>query len=477
LHVMTPSMPAVALTARLVGADPLGCYQNGGEFLGVAWMFVVLTLLCRQFRLGPRMAVASALVAVFYLATDVRWPRSYGNILLYCWNGKALLWGVLLPWSIFLATRLLRRPSRARWIGLYLAGVCAPGLSGSGLFLFPAEMLCISVAYLLQGRCRWERLRRAALVNAGSLYCLAIVALGLAGVIPRPSNIDVWTRAWPAEWWRDLGLIFSSGDVALRDALLVFVVPWFALPRPLARLAALLGAAAMLIVANPVTGPLWMRIVTPAAYWRFIFLLPLAWYAGLVLPAILRAHRGRLRAIGSCSVAVGALVASAVVWRHSLFWPPRLASELQLKLPWELRLPRPESAFARLAIPYLRGRYVAGPQDVCISIALLDPQARFDAVRGTEHLFANAGLSAEGLRRVAAQRALTQGSRGEEPAMEPATALRKSFQRGVDAVILVDSEPMRRLVTAEFAASDAAVWRPVVAACGYALFLRAKEKE
>ena len=337
------------------------------------------------------------------------------------------------------------------------------------------EILCVSVAYLLQGRCTWKRLRRAALVNAGSLYCLAIVALGLVGVIPRPSNIDAWTRAWPAEWWRDLGLIFTGGDVVLRDALLVFVVPWFALPRPLARLAALLGVAAVLIVANPLTGPLWMRMVTPAAYWRFVFLLPLAGYAGLVLPAILRRHGGRLRAIGSCSVAVGALVAIVVVWRHSLFWPPRVADELQIKSPWELRLPRREADFARLAIPCLRGRYVAGPQDVCISIALLDPQVKFDAVRGTEHLFANAGRAEEGLHRVAAQTALTQGAAQGGDAAELARALRESFRRGVDAVILVDSQPVRRLVTPEFAGSGAPAWKPAVAGGGYALFLRAKE--
>ena len=127
LHAMTSYEPAVALTARLLGADPLGCYQNGGALLGVALLSVVLTLWYRQFRLGPWMAIAATAVAVFYLATDVRLPRSYGNILVYCWTGKVLLWGVLLPWSILLALRFLRRPCRARWVPLFLAGVARPG--------------------------------------------------------------------------------------------------------------------------------------------------------------------------------------------------------------------------------------------------------------------------------------------------------------------------------------------------------------
>ena len=47
--------------------------------------------------------------------------------------------------------------------------------------------------------------------------------------------------------------------------------------------------------------------------------------------------------------------------------------------------------------------------------------------------------------------ALTQGAAQGGDAAELARALRESFRRGVDAVILVDSQPVRRLVTPEFA--------------------------
>jgi hypothetical protein len=253
------------------------------------------------------------------------------------------------------------------------------------------------------------------------------------------------------------------------------LLPWFALARSFARLATLLGIAVLLVVANPLTGPLWMRVVTPAAYWRFVFLLPLAWYAGLIVPSLWLKHASRLRAGGSRIAAIAAIVAIAVAWRYSDFWPPRVSSRISLKAPWELRLPRQEAAFARLAIPHLGGRYVLGPESVCNSIALLDSKVRFDAVRGTQHAFVQAGLRAEGLRRLAAQTAVTQGDIAGNQARELVAALQESFARGVDAVVLADSAPVRRLVLPQLTGSAATAWRPSVAGFGYLLFLRAKE--
>ncbi len=474
-HTMTSYEPGVALAARLTGMDPLECYFNGMALLSVLLVTAVLSLLYRHFRLGPRTALAATLVAVLYMATDLRHSRCYGTILLYGWIGKALLWGVLLPWTVLLTWRFLRRPNRSRFVPLLLCGVCAPGLTGSGLFLFPVEIACVSLAYLLQSPFCWRRLRRVVFVNAGGGYCLAIAALALTGAIPRPANTEAWIQGWPATWWQDLGLVFSSRGVILRDALMVFLIPWIALPRPFARVAMLLGVAVLLVVANPLSGPLWMGIVTPAAYWRFVFLLPLAWYAGLIIPSLARGHTSRSYAIVSRSVAAVGVLAMVVVWRHSYFWPPRLPHEISIKSPWELRLPRQEAEFARRALPYLHGRYVLGPESVSSTIALLDPTVRFDAVRGTEHCFANARLRAEGLRRLASQRAVSEGDAAGSPTKEQVAALDGALRRGVDAVILVDSQPVRRSVTPQLSGLAASDWRFAAAGFGYALYLRVKE--
>lgn len=466
LHVMTSYEPAMAFAARTLGVDPLGFFQNGGTLLGVLLLTTVLALLYRQFRLGPWMALAATLGAIIYLATDARLPRSYGNILLYCWNGKVILWGVWMPWTLFLTVRFLLRPCRDRWILLMLAGVCAVGLSGTGLFLFPVEVLCVTAAYFLLARGSRKRMRRVILANAAGGYCLAIVVLALAGLFPRPSNIEAWTQAWPGVWWKNLGLVFSSRDVIFRDVLLVFVLPLVALTRTSGRMAVLLGVAALLLVANPLVGPFWIRRVTPGAYWRFAFLLPMAWYAGLVAPALLRRQRAALGAVVGRCVAVVALVAIVVVGRHSVLWPP---DRVQIKHPLELRLPQPEGAFARQAASLLHGRYVLGPEGLCACAALLEPAARFYAVRGTGHFFANAGTPDEGRRRVAAQQAVSKADAGESALN---TVLREALVRGVDAVMLADVQPLRSRVTRQLDLHDPNRWQVAAACHGYVLFLR-----
>ena len=472
LHVMTSYEQAVAFAAQLVGADPLWCYQNGVGFLNVVLLSAGMALLHRQFHLGRRMALLATLVSILFMVADAREARSCGDLLWYGSNGKVLQWGVLLPWSITLAVRFLRRPRLDRFIPLVLSGVCAVGLSGSGLFLFPIEILVVSIAYLFQSRPSWKRFCRAVLVNSGSLYCAVIVAAALAGAIPRPTNIDAWVLGWPAEWWRNLALVWVTPPLVVRDALLVLVLPLFALRRPYARLACFLGLALLAVVVNPLTGPLWIRIVNPGAYWRFYFLLPLAWYAGLIAPALLGRQKSHAMTIASRAVAVLGIAAIVIACHSAVSFRP-MPWQCRFKLPQEPRLPRAEVEFARLAIPHLHGRYILGPETPCICIALLAPgTSGFDAVRSTLHFLANAGQPEEGRLRVSAQQAVTIGDAGGDRAAELTASLHKSLDRGVDAVIMADAEPVRRLVLPQLAERGPLAWRPSVAGFGYTLYLR-----
>ncbi len=478
LHAMSSYEMAVAFTAHLLGADPLWSYQNGVGFLNVVLLSVGAALLHRQFRVGAKMALLATFASMLFLVVDARESRSFGDLLWYGSNGKVLLFGVLLPWTVLLALRCLRRPLWSRFLPLVLAGVCATGLSGSGLFLFPAELFLVSIAYLFQSRPSWRRFRRAVLLNTASVYCTTIVAAALVGVIPKPANTDIWMQGWPGEWWRNLGLVWATPQLVVRDALLVFVLPLFALRRSYARLACSVGVTWLVVVANPLVGPLWIRVVAPGAYWRFVFLLPMAWYAGLIVPALFARHK-RLAAdheymvpVAGRTVAVLAILAMAIAWR-SLDPSRRAPTAWRFKSPQELRLPRPEAEFARLAIPHLQGRHILGPEHACICIALLAPgTSGFEAVRSTEHFLVNAGLPEEGRLRVLAQKAVTEGDAQGDRTAELTASLRKSFDRGVDAVIFVDSEPVRRLVVPQLADRSSAAWRRCVAGCGYALYLR-----
>ena len=128
-------------------------------------------------------------------------------------------------------------------------------------------------------------------VNAGGGYCLAIAVLALTGAIPRPANTEAWIQGWPATWWQDLGLVFSSRGVILRDALMVFLIPWIALPRPFVAWRCSSGWPCC-----------WLSRILSAVRcgWGssrrqrtggLSFCCPLAWYAGLIIPSLARLHQ------------------------------------------------------------------------------------------------------------------------------------------------------------------------------------------
>ena len=325
LHAMSSYEMAVAFTAHLLGADPLWSYQNGVGFLNVVLLSVGAVLLHRQFRVGAKMALLATFASILFWL----WTHASRGLSAICSGtvpmARCCSLACCCRGASCLPCAYLRRPLWSRFLPLVLAGVCATGLSGSGLFLFPAELFLVSIAYLFQSRPSRRRFRRAVLLITASVYCTTIVAAALVGVIPKPANTDIWMQGWPGEWWRNLGLVWATPQLVVRDALLVLVLPLFALRRSYARLACSLGVTWLVVVANPVVGPLWIRVVAPGAYWRFVFLLPMAWYAGLIVPALFARHK-RLAAdheymvpVAGRTVAVLAILAMAIAWAA---WAP-----------------------------------------------------------------------------------------------------------------------------------------------------------
>jgi len=441
LHVMTAYEPLVALAAHAAGVDPLWAYQNGCTFAGALLMVVGFAALYRTLGVGAGLTLPATLAALAFMVLDLRPGRTYGSILPYIWTGKVLLWGVLLPWSITFTIRYLRRPLPGRLAGLMLTSVCATGLSGSGIFLFPVQVLAVSLGYLALQRPDARRLRRVVAANAASAYCAALAALALSGALPKPTDVSVWIAGWPQQWWSNLGLVFSTPEVLIRDLSAVLLLPLVALYPPWGRFMLGFGAAFLLIVANPLAGRIWMDIVTPGAYWRFAFLLPLAWTAGLVVVALARPAVPQRRP-ATLGIAALYLVSLAVSARTALLDPTSNLRALRFKPASASRLPEPELALARLASPLLGDRTVVCPERACLALALTDPCIRFEAVRGTPHIWANAGDADEGARRAAAQAAVSNGNAASLP------ALSQSLDAGADALVLVNTQHVKGQVWA-----------------------------
>jgi Family of unknown function (DUF6077) len=462
LHLMTSYEMFLGFVAGLAGLDPLAFYQNAPPLAAGALLPIVYVLLYREFRLRE-MQVAAAALAVVFLVLDGNGHRSFGNVtLVRLWQGKTVLWTLLVPMTFLFCRRFLRRPTQGNLGVLALAVVCGVGLSGSGLFLVPASIGAAALSDLCLRRRGASRIARAVVINAAWAYPAVIaLAYGL-GALPRPHDVGIWSEGWAEGWRGNLGMVVDSPATLVRDLWILVALPLAVLSRPLGWLVVGYSASLFVLYLNPASGGLWLRAVQPAAFWRFLYLLPLPWCAGLALPGLAKSRR-------AAAVAVVAALAVGVAFRAHVLRAP-----VTFKTPFAYRLPGRELAFVRRALPSVQGRRVLAPEAIVTVMGLLDPGVRFEATRAvsTRHTFRNAGQSTEGQRRIAAQAVVSTcngpalGASGEE-------SLRQSVAAGTDAVVAVDCSaalPVLQEMTV------GGKWSWGFAADGYVLALRNRSR-
>jgi hypothetical protein len=440
LHSLTAYEPLMAMGAHAIGLDPLWAYQHVGAFCAAASLALTLVLLSAELGVAPGLSVAAAACAITFLALDGNVIRSFGNVALgRFWQGKCILWSALLPATLLLVYRFLRAPAPRHHAMVVLAGISAVGLSGSGTVVFPALVLSVALADLLALRLRHPGPPLLAVL--GSAYPCAIGLAFAAGVLPRP-DMETWSH-WEPVWWRNAyGYVVGDPSTLVRD-LCLLLVPAFALEGRARLLLVLLPPVIVALFLNPLSGPIVLRVITPANYWRFVYLFPLPLCAGLIVACWTARGRGRR------SVAVLALIAIAAAFRSPVY----AANPLGPTAGYEL--PPAELAFARATLPRLRpGDRVLAPEQVVWTLALLDPTLRFVAGRSIEtpSLFRAAGRADGGMRRAAAQAFVTTGT----PAAGADAGLRDAIARGLRAVVTPT-------------ASEAVVTAAITAAGGHAM--------
>lgn len=470
LHGLTSYEPGVALGAWLLGLDPLAAYHNATVFGANVLLAVVYVALLRQLGVSRGGALAgTALIFVFFFLESPE-RRGFGAMYRQLWLGRSLQWALLFPMLVLLSLRFLEAPGPRALVPVLLAGVCAIGLSGTGVFLVPGLIAALSLAGWAAAGGSLRAAPRPAALNLGSLYCIAIAALVLSGVLPAPVDLSVWQDQLPADWRSNLALSLGGAAPLARDACLLVVVPLLLLAGRERRFLLALVTALVVLFTNPFTGPLWIDAVQPGAYWRVAFLFPVPLCVGLLGAGLFALHEAGSRT--PLRLAVVSLGLVAVVTSFAL--EARTASgrigALAWKAPWQTRLPSGTARFARLAAPELAGRDVLAGQGMAWMLALLEPTARFEAVRAldTLHLFRNAGREAEGARRVRAAhwagrcRALPAG----------AAAARESMARGVSALVYADCPGPVAAERASVLASAPGAWSQAVREAGWVLWLR-----
>lgn len=470
LHSLTSYELGVALGASALGLDPLGTYHNALPVLGSLGLAVTYVALGRELGLRPRAAWVCALGVFLFFFLDTRDGRSFAQVYRTLWLGKSLQWALLFPALVLVSWRYLEAPGLRRLLPVAQGGVCAVGLSGTGVFLAPALLLGCVVAHLAATRPREpRRIAQALALEVGSAYCVGVAALVLSGVLPQPADVSIWAEgAFPPVWWQNLDIALGGTVSLARDVFLLVVVPAYALRGSARRFVWGLGFAPVLLFMNPATGPLWIEAVTPAAYWRLVFLLPLPLCAGLALGALgapsTRSSGGRaLFALATAAALLGAFALDGTRG-------PSPEAFTETKSPFAYRLPPAALAFVRDVAPRLEGRNLLAPAGISWVAPLLVPGLRLEVARRSDtlHHFRNLGRDAEGRRRLLAWRWVGQCT----PSEAGEAAARASIDGGVDAVVHVVCPGALATLHDGLFEGAPGTWREAARGHGFVLVLR-----
>lgn len=428
LHTATAYEPLAAILSSVVGLDPLWVYQNAMGALAAALLPFVYFFLYRELRLSPGAALAGVCGVMAFLLVDGNVHRSFGNMsFVRLWQGKAVFWTLGIPLSWLLGLRFMRRPTPGRWLDLALLGVCAVGLTNSGVYLFPVGLLVLAAAGLALGPSA-TRLQQAVLLTVAAAYPAIVAGLVLTGIVRAPADLRFFSDGWPATWWTNLALVVDSRWTLVRDLVLLVALPLTCLRRRGATI--LVGMTAMMCVAvtNPVVGPAWLRAVLPSSYWRFAYLFPVPLAAGLIPCALVR-----IRAASRPRALAGALAGLVTVALSLTTTTLAKDNGTFFKKVTDYKLAPDVQACVAPVLQALDRHNVLAPERVVVVLGLLEPGVRFDAVRSAVTLgaFQNAHRELEGQRRLAAQRWVTTGR--EDPATRAAVS--ESLQQRVNAVV------------------------------------------
>jgi hypothetical protein len=500
LNTVTPSHEQfVVMSAAVLGIDPLWAYQNLGGALGVMLLPVAYTLLYRQMRLPRTFAVAATGTAILFLLLDGNHLGTFGFwSLTQVWLGKFLLLGVGVPIGLVLARQFLLRPTVYSGVMIALTGVCATGMTNTGVIVWPVALAACGLAYLASHTWRWLRIRRVLLLGIGGLYCVLMALTIRSGLLTELGiGIPTWRLQndaialqlqlhpllqngnWRTNsgfpWLQTLYLSISGTPLLLmRNLVLLILVPLVLLRRPVGGFWVAYSGALMFLFATPISGPLFNEMLSYLVYWRLALLFPVPLCAGLLVLAFRWRALPRRRAIEALVISVLALLLMLLP-----FWYTALHDldqdkqrTLAFKAPSAPRFPPDHGAFAQEVAPQLSGRNLLAPDWVAVAVGLLNPSVHLEA-HATYSLnrFLSAGLRDEGLRRLEAQARVRECLPPDVRATYN-EALLQSLVNGVDTLIVQDCGPEDEADLAAVLQRAPGQWRETHRAHGFRMLLR-----
>jgi hypothetical protein len=508
VHLATSYEMLMAFLGHYLGIDPLYSYQVVAHVIAAFALPFVLYWCARLFGLDRWIAAIGALLGIGFLlladqspfgallgagvnlvagkpleSIDTAAMLGFATVSGYLWQGKPIVWLLVLPMCLSLTYRFLRRDNMSDLVWLVLIAIAGVGLSNPALYQIPAVIGCAWLAFFgiefLEHKTAinfWTQVQHGLLLLIPMIYPIAVLALLSLNIIPKPIDLRmfgprsmVWREAvsyvigGPAEYWR--------------DCLLMIAVPLLIVRGKNGRFVFFYLCAVWLLCLNPLLAPWWMKNIFAYTYFRVVYLLQLPLLCTLLAaagPRLVRpasSVKDRLATV----LVLAALIMSLCYTYHGVSVLPRDASlGIGWKSPKECQLLPANIAFARAAGRYIEHAKLLAPGwTASCELPLLLPTMKVTAPRLVTHYFANVGNPQEGTLRQQAQ-AFVEGSRPENPKrlelLEP--KFRQVMETGrANAVAAPESESARVLAALQ---SINPGWHRVLEAGGLVLMLPGK---
>jgi hypothetical protein len=447
-----------------------------GSLLGMAFL-----LIADESSLGALLGAGFSLVAGQSLASiNTTGMLGFATVSGYMWQGKPIVWILLLPIGVALSYRFLNRGNRSDLVWLTLLGIAGVGLSNPALYLIPAAIGCSWLAFFAlelfaqKGRdSLCEQIRRGFCLAIPVVYPIAILLLLALNVIPKPIDTRMYGPSY-MPWGEALSYVIGGPAEYVRDVLLMIIVPLLIVRGKSGLFLFFYLCAVWFLCLNPLLAPWWMRNILAYCYFRLVYLLPLP-----LLCALLAAGGSRLAHPSSLlkdrlatALALSAVIVSFVFSYHGLSILPRDAKlGVGWKSPTEYQLLPANTDFARVAGRYIAHAKLLAPDwTASCELPLLFPEMKVVAPRLVSHYFSNAGNPEEGVLRRQAQ-AFVEEDRSENP--KRLQSLEAKFRQVIEtgranAVAVPESESQRVLATLK---SINPGWHRVVERGGLVLML------
>ncbi|PYI49598.1 MAG: hypothetical protein DMF11_00570 [Verrucomicrobia bacterium] len=508
VHLATSYEMLMAFMGHYLGIDPLYFYQVIGHVIAALSVPFVFYWCARIFGLNRWPAAIGAFLGMCFLLIADESPfgallgagfrfvagqplssinttgmLGFGTVSGYLWQGKPIVWILLLPIGLALSYRYLGRGNRTDLVWLTFLGVAGVGLSNPALYSIPAVIGCSWIAFfvveLVQRKHKvdfWTQIHRGMLLLVPMIYPIGILGLLALNIIPKPMDTHMYGPT-SMPWLEAMHYVIGGPAECLRDIILMIGVPLLIVRGRNGLFLFFYLCAVWLLCLNPLLAPWWMKNIFAYTYFRLVYLLPLP-----LLCALIAAAGPRLARPGSLSrtrlITAFSLLAITVTFAYSFrgvsILPRDPALGIGWKSPTEWQLLPENIAFAKAARKYIANAKLLAPNwTASCELPLLLPEMKIVAPRLVVHYFANAGNPNEGILRLQAQ-AFVEGDKSGDP--QRIRLLEAKFRQVIEtgranAVAAPESQSARVLTALQSIDPD---WHRVLETGGLVLMLPGK---